>query len=307
VDVETMVDSVVFEIGYVAGDIYYSHGTPRLSSSATTTSLGGVENVDTTAVDGADVIAVLEEAARAVSEALSGLDDWGPTGTRRGQYRCDVVADEAAIEVITAAGMGVVSEESGVHSEDRPIMVVLDPVDGSTNASLGLPWWATSLCAVDNQGPLAAVVVNQPLGKVYKAVRGEGATADGKPIRPTACDQLSKAVVAFCGVPKKYLGWTQARVLGAAALDICAVAEGVLDAYVDGTGGSLAPWDYLGGLLVCREAGAVIEPVESVKQVESVESVEGRGLVTISHSARRAPVAAATPQLLNQIRTALST
>lgn len=240
-----------------------------------------------------DILVVLKEAAGAIAEALGSLEDWGPTGKKKGQYRCDLVADQAALPLILGAGMGVVSEESGGHATDRPIVVVMDPVDGSTNASQGLPWWATSMCAVDAEGPCVAVVVNQANGKTYEAVRGEGASADGVIVKPSPVAELSAAIVGFCGVPRRYLGWNQARVLGSASLDMCAVAEGVLDAYADATGGSLAPWDYLGALLVCTEAGAV------------VADAGGEDLVVVEHAARRAPVAAATPELLAELIAAL--
>src|SRR5579872_1262171 len=112
----------------------------------------------------AALVAVLHEAATAVGEALRGLVDWGLAGADPAQYRHDVVADKAALEVLRGAGLGVVSEESGDHGSDAPIVVVLDPVDGSTNASRGLPWWNTSLCALDGAGPRAAVVLNHPTG-----------------------------------------------------------------------------------------------------------------------------------------------
>src|ERR1700733_8241021 len=105
-----------------------------------------------------DLLAVLNAAADAVVEALASHQDWGLNGLGSGQYHHDTVADAAAIAVLGAAGLGVFSEESGLHDPDRPVMVVLDPVDGSTNASRGLPWWAVSLCALDSAGPVAAVV-----------------------------------------------------------------------------------------------------------------------------------------------------
>lgn len=236
-----------------------------------------------------DVVAVLDEVATAVAKALDGLDDWGPAGGHEGQYRHDVVADEAALAVIGEAGFGALSEESGRHHPDRAITVVLDPVDGSTNASHGLPWWATSACAVDADGPLAAVIVNQATGTRYRASRGGGATEDGRPVRPSACEEVGDALVAFSGFPTRYGGWAQYRALGAAALDLCAVASGHLDAFVDCASTSLAPWDYLGALLVCREAG--------VPYTEA----GGRELVVLDHGCRRTPVAAATPGLLDQV------
>jgi len=67
------------------------------------------------------------------------------------------------------------------------------------------------------------------------------------------------------------------------------VASGSLDAYVDCTERSHGPWDYLGGMLICREAGAV------------VTDVYGEELVVRSHAARRTPLAAATPELAESL------
>ncbi len=240
-------------------------------------------------MDPFEVADVLDRVATAVADALDGLEDWSLAHTREGQYRHDLVADAAALAVIDGAGFGTVSEESGVHHPERSITVVLDPVDGSTNASHGLPWWATSACAVDGDGPLAAVVVNQATGTRYRATRGGGATRDDKPIGPTACQEMSKAIVAFSGYPTRHLGWAQYRSLGAAALDICAVASGSLDAFMDCAPTSLAPWDYLGALLVCTEAGA------------SMTEASGRDLVVTEFGPRRTPVAASTPELLAQV------
>src|SRR2546423_15170394 len=118
---------------------------------------------------------VLREAAVAVRTALDGLRDWGLAHTRPGQYRSDLVADDAALAVLDKAGLGVLSEESGLHHADRSVIVALDPVDGSTNASRHLPWFATSLCAVDDDGALAALVVNQATGESFQALRAGGA------------------------------------------------------------------------------------------------------------------------------------
>lgn len=237
-------------------------------------------------MDDSALLEVLHAAAGAVAGALAGLDDWGLAGTRASQYRSDLVADAAAIEVLGGAGLGVMSEESGPSRIDREIVVVLDPVDGSTNAARGIPWYATSLCAVDADGLRAALVVNQASGVRFEALRGGGARRDGESIAPSPCKALGEAVISFSGYPQRYLGWSQYRSFGAAALELCAVAEGVIDAYGVVGGSRLGSWDYLGGMLICIEAGAVI-----------AES-SGRDLVTLEHSARRAPLAAATPALL---------
>ena len=236
-------------------------------------------------MDDAALVGVLHDAADAVHRALVSLEDWGPTA-RPTQYRSDLVADSAALEVLEDAGVGVLSEESGAHSAELATLVVLDPVDGSTNASRGLPWYATSMCALDQGGARASVVVNQATGVRYEAVRGGGARRDGRPIRPSICTQMDDAVVGLSGFCPEHLGWAQFRALGAAALDLCAVADGSLDAYLDCGSDHHAPWDYLGAFLVCQEAGA------------AMADAVGRDLVARGYEDRRTPLAAATPELL---------
>ncbi len=235
------------------------------------------------------LLAVLSDAAGAVRAALDDLGDWGLAGTRAGQYRSDLAADRVALAVLRGAGLGVLSEESGPHDIDRDIVVALDPVDGSTNADLGLPWFATSVCAVDARGARAALVVNQATGERFEAVRGGGALRNGQPTGPSSCTRVDAAVLGLNGYPPAYMGWRQMRALGAAALDLCAVACGHLDGYVDCSTHAHSPWDYLGGMLVCQEAGA------------AVADAAGRDLLTMGWADRRVPVAAATPELLAEL------
>ena len=232
--------------------------------------------------DSDHVLADLHAAADAVAAALDGHADWGPSGNRPDQYASDVVADEAVRGVLLPLGYGLLSEESAVvePGEGCP-MVVVDPLDGSTNASRGIPHYAASLCAVDDEGPLAAVVLNLALGTRYEAARGGGARRDGVGLFRDDSPQLSEAIVGVSGLPASNPGWAQFRCLGAAALDLCAVADGTLDAYVDCVVDAHGVWDYLGALLVCREAGV------------TVEDAKGRDLCVLDRSIRRTPVAAA--------------
>jgi len=233
---------------------------------------------------------LLRRAADAVIEALAAQADWGLSGGRSGQYASDLVADAAALGVLDAAGVRVLSEESGLGDDPTAeLTVVVDPLDGSTNASQGIPWFATSLCAVDAEGPLAAVVHHLVLGHRYEAVRDGGATRDGEPIVPSGATRLDDALVGLSGYPPRYLGWRQFRALGAVALDLCAVADGTFDGYLDCSWNAHGSWDYLGGLLVCQEAGAYV-----------VDAFD-RDLVALTHDARRTPLAAATPELLERI------
>ena len=229
------------------------------------------------------------EISESIRRALDGIDDWHKPGERSGQYSLDLTADEVALRLLDDAGLGVLSEESGLRRADSSVVVVIDPVDGSTNASRGIPWYATSLCAVDAGGPSVALVENQANGTRYTAVRGQGAWRDGKPIVPSGATELRRSIVGLSGLPPRWLGWKQFRALGAAALDLCAVADGTLDGYIDASPSAHGSWDYLGGLLVCQEAGAV------------VTDAEDRDLLVLEHDARRTPVAAATPELLAEM------
>jgi myo-inositol-1(or 4)-monophosphatase len=287
VHMETMVNRVILEVGHISGHIDDCHRSLSLPVSSLLRYRRPM-NDDA-------LLELLHTAASAVTSALGNLSDWGLAGTREGQYRSDLAADVVAVEVLDKAGLGVMSEESGPHRLDRPVVVVIDPVDGSTNAARGIPWYATSLCAMDSDGLRAAVVVNQASGVRFEAVRHGGARRDGIPIKPSTCEALGEAIIGFSGYPPRYLGWSQYRGLGAAALDLCAVAEGVLDGYAVVGGSQLGSWDYLGGMLICTEAGAMV-----------AES-QGRNLITLEHADRRTPVAASTSALLEALCKAVTT
>lgn len=254
--------------------------------------------------DADSTLELFEHLVDELVERLRGHDDWGLSGLRRSQYRHDVVADEVMLAGLHEAGFAVLSEESGLTG-DGSVAVVVDPIDGSTNAARGLPWFAASLCAVDDDGPWVALVANLASGERYRAIRGQGfervpgvgerAGIGGVVDRlarpglgPSSCRDLGDAVIGLSGLPPTQGGWRQFRVFGAAALDLCAVAVGRLDGYVD-INRAHGPWDYLGAFLVCMEAGAHV-----------VDS-GGEGLVVLEHNARRGPIAAATPELLDQL------
>lgn len=183
--------------------------------------------------------------------------------------------------------------ERGEHERGDPerlggrLVAVVDPLDGSTNASLPLPWFATSLCVVDDDGPWVAVVHDHPGNRRYTAIRGRGADLDGVALRTPPPVEFSEAVVAVNGLPPASPGWWQFRTMGSCALELCAVADGRFAGFVD-FADTLHVWDYLGAVLICREVG-----------VETVDA-EGRDLACIDHKAQRSPVAA-PPALLHHL------
>ena len=231
-----------------------------------------------------DWLGLLRHTADSVAAALARFDDWESGGDRPDQYRLDQVADAAALGVLDAAGVGVLSEESGLRRGAGSETVIVDPVDGSTNASRRIPHYSISLCVVDGLAPVAGLVRHLVSGEEFTAVAGGGALVDGHPIAPSGCRSGERAVLGVSGRPGPDLPVWQVRVLGSAALDLCAVACGRLDAYAD-LDASLGVWDYAAGILICAEAGAW------------TGETQGRELFHLDHSRRLGPRAASTPEL----------
>jgi myo-inositol-1(or 4)-monophosphatase len=203
------------------------------------------------------LFALLRECAHEIGEVVKSQSGRGLSGDRESQYFLDVAADEVALRVLGGAGYRVVSEESGTTGSGE-LTVVVDPIDGSTNCDRGIPFYATSLAVMKGDELVAGLVRNQVNGTLFEAQKGAGATRDGDIIHASSQKDFSKAIVAFSGLPSRHLGWAQCRALGAASLEICLVADGSLDVYGVAQNSTLNPWDYLAGLLIAREAGAVV-------------------------------------------------
>ncbi len=229
-------------------------------------------------------------AADAVREVLRATTEWGASGLRDGQYAVDLDADGACLDLLYAAGYRVLSEESGLTVPpgvpDSAPIVVVDPLDGSTNASLRIPWYASALCLVDADGPAVGVVVNHATDESFTAIRGRGAERNGEPCRPSQATELSASILGVSGLPTHHYGWAQFRAFGASAPDICNVACGVTDAWCDMNDGGHGVWDYLAPVLIVEESGGV------------AAEVFDRELCVLDHTARRSPLVAATPELL---------
>jgi myo-inositol-1(or 4)-monophosphatase len=230
------------------------------------------------------ILGTLRACAHEISEVVKSGRHEGFSGLRASQYHLDVVADEVALRVLHGAGYQVVSEESGVSGSGE-FTVVVDPIDGSTNCDHGVPFFATSLAVLRENELVAALVMNQATGTIYEAEKGSGAYRDGVVISSSGQRDFNRSIVSFSGLPARHLGWAQYRSLGAASLEICLVADGSIDVFSVAHKSTLNPWDYLGGLLLVQEAGAV------------ATEYDGESLVT-TERVRRRPVFAATSDLL---------
>ena len=241
-------------------------------------------------MDDVRLLEVLDEAVHAVRGALDVLEDWGPSGGKPGQYRLDLAADGAALPVLHGAGLAVLSEESGVTGDGPSgLLAVIDPIDGSTNAHRGVPFYSTSICVLDAEGPRVGPG-HQPGHRPALRRRARRRGGEGRAGHRTLGVRGPRAAPLWGSraFPGLYPGWAQFRALGAASLECCAVAEGVLDAYLVVGASTLYSWDYLAGLLICREVG--------VAEGER----EGRDLIVRDASSRR-PIVAATRRLAERL------
>lgn len=232
---------------------------------------------------------VLRDVTNDAVERLAAVADRRQPGERSDQYQLDLIVDGPMVDALLDAGVGVLSEEAGVIEPDRALVAIVDPVDGSTNASRGIPWFATSIAIVDDEGPVVSLVQNHATGERFEAVRGQGATRNGIPLSRPTPGPIANGIVGINGVAPSVRPWAQFRTLGASALDISYVASGALDAYIDCDVEAHGVWDYLGAYLVCSELGVPI-----------VDAFD-RPLVHRDHTVRRTPVVAHDEETLHQL------
>lgn len=188
----------------------------------------------------------------------------------------DLTAEKAIVQTIQAHDVSftLISEESGIKkfgSSPQECFVTVDPIDGTTNLMHGLPFYASSI-AVSNKPRLAGVyagmVADLPHDVAYIAVAGEGAFRNGERIEASKTASLDDAVVGLDlntykvrAVAAKLTGLIEKtkhiRHFGANALELCYVADGSTDAFVD-LRGKLRTTDVAAGFLIVKEAGGTI-------------------------------------------------
>lgn len=156
------------------------------------------------------------------------------------------------------------------ESEDRPDgsvpTFVLDPVDGTTNLIRRLGHSCISLGYVEDRRPVLGAVYNPFTDELFAAERGKGATKNGAPIRVTGAKTLRDSLVTVgtspyrkdnAGANMELISEVFTRTLdirrsGSSALDLCYVADGRTDAFLEA---GLSPWDFSAGVLLVEEAG----------------------------------------------------
>lgn len=197
-------------------------------------------------------------------------------------------AEEVIVRGLAAArpNDGVLAEEGSVAEGSSGVRWLIDPLDGTTNYVYGYPASSVSIAAEIGGVPQVGVVFDPSGGSpghLYEAVGGRGATRDGRPIAVRPHTALATALVAtgfsYDAVQRGRQATALTHILprirdirraGSAALDLCRVADGQVDAYWEL---DLNPWDYAAGSVIARAAGA---------EVRMLPAAHGRGPAVVA-------------------------
>ena len=207
------------------------------------------------------------------------MDFWGKRGSfpvhEKGRNDFVTIVDRRAEEAIVSLvrsrfpDHAIMAEESSPTDGTSGYRWYIDPLDGTTNYIHGYPLFCVSVGLADPQGLRAAAVYDPLRDEMFTAARDQGAFLNGKPIRVSAAEKLSQALLVT-GFPFRsldriddYLASFRAFILnasgirrdGSAALNLAYVACGRYDGFWEMT---LSPWDVAAGSLLVREAGGTV-------------------------------------------------
>ena len=166
-------------------------------------------------------------------------------------------------------GHSIIAEESGEHKTSSEYSWVIDPLDGTTNFTHGLPIFSVSIGVQKSGETIAGVVYDVMRDKLYSAELDSGSFCDSEKLSVSRESNLKRSVLVT-GFPynvyenpntviEKFGAFIKSsravRRLGSAAIDFCYVAEGVFEGFWEV---SLNPWDICAGKLIVEEAGGIV-------------------------------------------------
>jgi myo-inositol-1(or 4)-monophosphatase len=189
---------------------------------------------------------------------------------------------------------GILGEEGSAREGNTGVRWVIDPIDGTVNYLYEIPLWCVSI-GVEIDGETVAGVVEIPmLRETFTALRGHGAYRDGEPIRAYSAVSdgkplsLDRALVAtgfgYSAQRRAVQGAILADLVprvrdirrgGAAAIDLCSVACGRVDAYFER---GAKPWDLSAGALIAQEAGAKVGGLKGAAASDEMTVAAAEGL-----------------------------
>ena len=215
---------------------------------------------------------------RALHEELNLFEEKGIGFGGDRSLNIDLIAEKIFIKKLSEFG-NILSEEAGFIDNGKDKKIVIDPIDGTTNFAHKVPHCCISVGVFENKKPKFAFVYNPILDEFFYAIKGEGAYKNNKKISVSTASNFQRALIStgfpYSGADNRDdLMWVVNRIknilpacqdirrFGSAALDLCYVAEGVIDGYYEI---NLKPWDVSAGMLILKEAGGVVSNLEGME------------------------------------------
>jgi len=222
----------------------------------------------------ADLLDLALKVGNKAAELLSARPDVLEVSTKSSDVDIVTQMDKASESLIVSSILaerpndGIIGEEGADRTSTSGITWVIDPLDGTVNYFYGIPGWNVSIAAKDKDGVVAGVVVSPTLNSIWWATRDGGAFHNGKKLQCNDPVELNRTMLAtgFAYEPEKRAlqldfinkllpQMRDIRRNGAAAVDLCFVGAGNVDAYFES---GLHEWDIAAGGLIAREAGAIM-------------------------------------------------
>jgi len=224
-----------------------------------------------------------EDAARAAGAIL--LERWQqpPSGVRTKSSDTDPASDAdraAEVAIITRIRAArpddtIIAEEGGRSAGKSSVRWLIDPLDGTVNYLYGIPQWSVSICALEGNEAVAAVVFDPLRNELFTATRGAGARCGDARLAVSTETELARVLLitgfSYVADERGVQARQQAALIphvrdlrrfGSAALDLAWVAAGRVDAYMETFAN---PWDWAAGTLLVREAGGRASDVPGVR------------------------------------------
>jgi len=199
--------------------------------------------------------------------------------------KIDRIAEDVAIGILGEHDLRIVSEESGVVG-NGDIWVALDPIDGTFNATRGFPFYGVSLCFSRSQrlrDTFLGFVKNLATGDEYYSDRK--AYKNGREIGVREVDDVECNAIFY--YPYRRYPFRRIRILGSASLEICLVAEGSFDCFIDVRRGKngrgfLRVYDVSASIFIAKNAGAMVSSLDGNDIWEKTISMEERFRLLVS-------------------------
>jgi NAD+ kinase len=260
-----------------------------------------------------DTLSLARALADAAFDAWTGVEDRADRHAKVGlgaggnpTSRADDALEKAILLAAADLGVSVLSEEAGFVDNGSDLLAVVDPLDGSRNAGRGIPLHCTSIAIgrTSMAGSMAqldaGVVQNLVTGDLYAAKKGRGAFHNGTPVAQTPFDPDEVIVGVIADYASTEIDEAHARRehhirdLGSAAIELCLVGTGAMDAFV-----VRRPWlrvvDIAAGTLFAREAGGFVLDPEG-GDLDMPLNLQARSGLLAAHSPAALQAVGGSPQ-----------